>query len=158
MQLEQRVAALEKWQQQRIAQQIAYPLDIQSQTILQQYFMRINSLINYEVIGAASHTVFLYLGNQGNQNFEISTQTIFPYTVNPTSDIFTTTTNFANDTQVSVFDTATGSFPSPLAINTTYFVVNSSGSSFQLSATSGGSPINITTTGTGAQYIQANTF
>lgn len=157
--LASRVAALEQWQKERQAQQIVFPLDINSQNILAPYFMHINSLINYEVVGAASHTVFLYLGTQGSQNFEISQQTIFPYTVNTISNVFTSTSNsFINGTQVSVFCTATGSFPAPLAINTTYFVINSTGATFQLSATSGGSAIDITTAGVGAQYIQANEF
>lgn len=156
--LEARVAALEQWKSDRETQQISFPLDFQSQQILGEYLMRISSLINYEVVGAASHTVFLFLGNQGKQNFQISTQTLFPYTVNTSTSTITTSTNFTNGTRVHFNSTATGSFPNPLTINTSYFIVNSAGSTFQVSATSGGSPITLTSVGTGSQYIEADSF
>jgi len=46
-----------------------------------------------------------------------------------------------------------GSLPSPLAINTTYYVVNASGTQFNLATTQGGSPINTSNAGSGTFYI-----
>jgi len=46
-----------------------------------------------------------------------------------------------------------GSLPSPLATNTTYYVVNASGTQFNLATTQGGTPINTTNTGSGTFYI-----
>lgn len=157
--LEQRVSELEKWREERVNQQIVHPLDVQSQEILSRYFMRILNVINYEIVGAASHTVSLILGSQSQINFQISPQTIFPYTANVANDTLTTTSvNFANGTRVHFNATAAGSFPAPLAINTTYFVVSSSGPTFKVSNTFGGTPINITTPGSGPQYIEADLF
>lgn len=154
-QLESRVAALEAWQQKKSAQQITFPLDIQSQKVLANYFMQITNIFTYEVVGAAAHVVQLLVGSQGLFSFEVQQQDIWLYTVNPANDTFNApNTSFQNGQEVVVFTTATGSFPSPLVINTPYFIVNVSGTSFQLSATSGGSPINITNAGSDSQYIQ----
>jgi len=46
-----------------------------------------------------------------------------------------------------------GSLPSPLATNTTYYVVNVSGTQFNISATQGGAPINTSSAGSGTFYI-----
>ena len=46
-----------------------------------------------------------------------------------------------------------GSLPSPLTTNTTYYVVNVSGTSFNLATTQGGAAINTTNAGSGTFYI-----
>ncbi len=161
-QLAQRVASLEKWKLEKEAQQIKFPLDVQSKNILNQYFMSIGSLILYEVVGAATHPVYLYLGSQGGQPFQVSPQSIFLYSVNVTTNELTVTANntFEEDQQVHVYSTPTGTFPAPLAINTTYYIKNltrtASGTTFVLALTAGGATINITTTGDGPQYIEAD--
>lgn len=160
--LNNRITALEKWKAEKEAQQIKFPLDVQSVAILNKYFMRIDNAILYEVVGAAAHPVQLYLGNQDGQTFQVTPQTIYQYSVNVSSNQLTVTQNnsFYEDQEVHVYSTPTGSFPSPLAVNTTYFIKNlsknSSGTTFVLSLTSGGATINITTTGDGAQYIEPN--
>jgi hypothetical protein len=53
--------------------------------------------------------------------------------------VFTTQYKLANNVQVTL--TTTGALPSPFVVGTTYYVVNTSGYTFQLSATSGGSAI-----------------
>jgi hypothetical protein len=43
--------------------------------------------------------------------------------------------------------------PSPLLAGVNYYVINSDGTTFQLSLTGGGAAINITTAGSGQQFI-----
>lgn len=60
---------------------------------------------------------------------------------------------FINGQQVMVrAHDATGSRPGGINFNTIYFVVNRTGSNFQLSTTSGGSPISISSSGSGFIY------
>jgi hypothetical protein len=53
----------------------------------------------------------------------------------------------ANNTQIELF--TTGTLPAGLSVNTAYYVVNSTGTTFNVSLTSGGSAINTTAVGTG---------
>lgn len=158
--LANRVAALEKWKMEKEAQQIKFPLDVQSIAILNKYFMRIDKTVLYEIVGAAAHPVTLYLGSQDTLPFQITPQNIFPYTVNTTSNELTVTDNnsFAEDQEVYVYITPGGTYPSPLDVNITYFIKSLSktvsGTVFELSLTQGGATINITTSGVGPQYIQ----
>ena len=149
--LENRIAALEKWQDERKKQQIVFPLDFQSQKILANYFMQIVGEIT-TTEGAGGNEFTLYLGKQGLLNFNVSKNTYVVYTVNATSNVFTTVgVNFMDDAQL--FVATSGTVPTPLALATGYYVINSAGQTFQLSATLGGAAINITNTGTGTQYI-----
>jgi uncharacterized phiE125 gp8 family phage protein len=56
--------------------------------------------------------------------------------------------NFAAGDQLQLSTDGTGVLPTPLAASTTYYVVNPTSSSLQLSATSGGAAIDITAAGT----------
>lgn len=56
---------------------------------------------------------------------------------------------FTNGQQVMVIDTDGSSLPTGVVENTTYFVIAVSGTTFQLSATSGGAAINLTADGAG---------
>jgi hypothetical protein len=76
----------------------------------------------------------------------LSTQT---YTADAGTDFITFTTALTNGTQLEVF--TTGTVPPGLAVNTRYYVVNATGATCQLAKTNGGSPIDITGTGTGTQ-------
>lgn len=154
---ENRLKSLEKWRDERVRQQISYPLDVESQIVLAKYFMKIFDTLTYTVVGAEEHIATIYVGQQGNFQFQVEQNTLFPYTVNVASNIFTIAggKTFANDTAVLVYYAPGGALPTPLAVNTTYYVVSSTGNSFKLSATVGGAAINITTTGTGKQFITA---
>jgi hypothetical protein len=68
--------------------------------------------------------------------------------VQTTGDTITKNTHGLNNNDVIGF-TTTGTLPSPLAINTNYYVVNVTTNTFKISATLGGSALDITTTGTG---------
>ncbi len=147
-----RIEALEKWKEGKMRQQITLPLDPVSISVLQTYFMRITG--ERDETSATGNTFITYVGSQGTRQFAVIQNTVFPYIVNTTTDIFTVASGrFINDQQVIVSTSDTA--PSPLVAGTIYFIINSAdnGTTFQLSGTSGGAAINVTDTGTGAQYI-----
>lgn len=137
-QLEQRIAALEKWQQDRIRQQITFPLDTWSQTILGKYFMHIIGNITI-VAGAAGNQFPKYIGQEGNQQFIVDQNNLIPYTVNVTTNFFTANANLENGMDVEV--STTDSAPSPLEPGEDYFVINATGTTigttFQLTSSLG---------------------
>ncbi len=59
---------------------------------------------------------------------------------------------FSTGDRVQVMNSG-GSLPGGLAVLTTYFVISASGSTFSLSLTSGGSAVDITSTGNGTHFI-----
>jgi hypothetical protein len=61
--------------------------------------------------------------------------------------------NHGLSTNHTVTVTSTGTLPAPLTTGTTYFVTNATTNTFKLSATLGGSPLTITTQGTGLHYV-----
>lgn len=153
--LEQQVQDLLTWKAAREKQQITFPLDVQSQTVLQNYFMRIVDTLTYIVVGAEEHVATSYVGEQGLLNFEVTKNIIFPYTVNATSNVFTVPEgSFIDDTAVYVYYAPGGAVPDPLAVNTQYYIRDSTGTTFKLAATAGGAAIDITNDGTGRQFIQ----
>lgn len=77
----------------------------------------------------------------------------FTFTVDAGTDTLTATGhNFTNGTQVKVSSTTT--LPAPLVAGTTYYVINTATNTLKLSATSGGSAIDITSTGTGTHTVE----
>ncbi len=150
--LEKRIADLEKWKSDRETQQIIYPLDVNSLTILNKYFMRIVSTIT-TVGGAAGNSFITYLGQQGQFQFQVSPIELVSYTVNVSTNYLTVNSfqRFFNDFVVNV--ETEGTAPAPLVVGVDYYVINSDGTTFQLSASSGGASIDITTTGSGRQFI-----
>lgn len=154
-----RIAILEKWKEDRIRQQIIFPLDTQSQIILGKYFMHIVSKLS-TVAGASGNEFNQFIGQQDQYQFILSENNLIPYTVNTTTDVFAVNANFENDmiTNISTTDTA----PAPLLTGVNYYVINATqttlGTTFQLSLTSGGAAINITTVGVGSQFISTFGF
>jgi hypothetical protein len=155
-----RIEALEEWKRQREQQQLTQPLDPQTVEIINQYFMRITGSVLTSG-GASGNNFTTYIGEQNGQEFELGANTFIPYTVDATSNVFSIVGSpytFEDDTSVYVTSGTVSPPnnsvpPAPLVANTEYFVINPSGQTFQLSATSGGAAINITDTGTGRQFI-----
>lgn len=171
--LENRVVELENWKRERLLQQITFPLDERSIEILKEYFMHITTVIEYDA-GAGSNHFRVFLGKQGTKNivkssypnaqlgkeveFGISDVPFVGYTVNVTTNYLTTyqysgNLKFFDDVAVTLATEGTAPDPLDAVTGTTYYVINSDGYTFQLSATLGGSAINITTAGTGRQFI-----
>lgn len=157
--LTRRIEALEKWKKDRERQQIVFPLDAQSVTILNNYFMSITGQIIYTNASGIDFTNWIV--KQGPTAGVVSIGLpLFRFTVNTTTNVLTIGLDIANNNQGSfndddqVFVTSTDTLPSPLVTAVPYYVVNSTGTTIQLSTTSGGAAIDITTSGTGEQFIQ----
>lgn len=76
-----------------------------------------------------------------------------PFTADSTTNILTSTmTLLADGHSLRVTNTG-GTLPSPLVAGTPYFVRDLSGNTFKLAATSGGAAIDLTTNGTGTNYL-----
>lgn len=147
------------WQKTAKTQLIQYPLDNNALTILNRYFLSIKGRLDF------TNSSGLLLGNiivqQDGKLYLISVQdNLIPFTVNTTSDILTLGNNattgkqgtFSNDAQL--FVNSTGDLPTPLVDSFPYYVVNSTGTTIQLALTSGGSPIDITDSGSGDLYVE----
>lgn len=160
-QLKQRIEALEAWKAEREQRQLTYPLDTQTIEAINEHFLTIYDSIVYANAAGIDFTTFLV--KQGSYRGSIGSGfPLFPFTVNTSTDVFTVsnsivngeTPNFADDTQVLLTFRSGGSLPSPLLPNILYYVINSTGTTFQLSATLGGSAINVTSSGSGDLYIE----
>lgn len=163
--LERRIAELEKWKTERQNQQITFPLDNQSITILNKYFMALSEAVVSE--GGVGGNVFVtYIGSQGPIKFNVGANIFFPYTVNVSTNVFTVNVpsvafNFSNNQPLYVATSNNGTLgspaagvpPAPLDTLTEYYVISASSNTFKLSATVGGAEIDITDTGTGNQYF-----
>lgn len=151
--LQSQIDELKRRLDERDAQQIVFPLDVNSVNVLNRYFMRITGSI-ITTGGAGGNTFVEYNGNQNGTEFLVGSNTYVPFTVIPSADTLTVTKQyFDNGTLVNLYTSDT--LPAPFVTGTDYYVVNASatGLTFKLSATFGGAAIDITTSGTGTQYI-----
>lgn len=151
--LTQRIEELERKLAERERQQITFPLDELSIKVLQKYFMRLFGEVN-TVGGVGGNTFTEYIGQQDDKQFTVTKNGYIPYTASASADTLTVTNaRFENDLLVYVATEDTA--PAGLTAGNTYYVVNASagGTVFQLSDTLGGSAINITSAGTGKQYV-----
>jgi hypothetical protein len=161
-QLKQRIADLEKWKADKEKQQIKYPLDQESLEVLNKYYIRLVESTFYYA-GASGHPFPLMITRQGTQ----LVGGFLKYTANPANDTITIASGeqmivyghdwakFANGTQVFIYtnDTEPGGLVAGTGIP--YFVVDASGDgrSFKLEASVGGGAIDITSAGSGQQFI-----
>jgi hypothetical protein len=77
-------------------------------------------------------------------------RSVFPFTVNDGTDVFTATGHdYILNTPIQFAVDGGGILPAPLLASTTYYVRDVAPNTFKLSATVGGAAIDITTTGTG---------
>ena len=155
------VAELKAWKAQKILQQISYPLDIQSQNILSKYFLSFVGFFS-TVGGAAGNLFSNMIVKQNNKSIAMSIwNALINVTPNSSTHVFTLNIDLttgaqgkvSNGTFVQIFSPDPGATPTLLDNGGEYYVVNTSGNTFQLSATKGGSAINFTDNGTGLQYI-----
>ena len=158
--LQKRIEALEKWKDERTRQQITFPLDTQSNTILNKYFSSvIGSIFNLSVSGQEFRKLLL---QQDSKVYVISAMSQFiSFSVNTATDIITLGADLTSgaqgvlqDDQFVTVNVPTPGVPAaPLDNGFGYFVVNSTGTTIQLSDVIGGAPIDLTTVGTGVQYL-----
>lgn len=163
-----RIDALERWKADKERQQITYPLDIQSLNALDLYYMHITDEL-ITVGGAGGLQTFDYLGSQGGgrniggsnasagtQQFIVSKNVYFPYTVDVTTNFVTTAAYYEENQRINILTTDTA--PAPLVPGVDYFAFNSTGTTFQLALVAGGPAIDITTTGLGVQFLYSFGF
>lgn len=152
-QLENRILAVEKWKAEKEKQQITFPLDARSIDILSKYLMRITGDVKY-IGGVAAREFTKYIGVQGDRNFILEENNYTRYTVNVTTNYVTLIdSRYRFPDGQDVYVATDGTLPGGLSDGVPYYVINASGNTFQLSTTPGGAAIDITSSGTGAQYI-----
>jgi len=87
---------------------------------------------------------------------DVFIETFAPSDVNLPNDKFMIQNAYEGGEQVffvAGHGTVAGTLPAPLVAGTTYFVVNQTSTQFQLAATLGGTPINLTSAGTGTNEL-----
>lgn len=100
---------------------------------------------NYVELGAASIS----------PAYTISTEhALSPATVVAGTDLFTALYDFSYINLYPVRFSTTGTLPAPLVAGTVYYLRDVSGATFKLATTSGGSVLDITTTGTGTHTVE----
>jgi uncharacterized phiE125 gp8 family phage protein len=77
----------------------------------------------------------------------------FPFTAVAATNVITVVGKSFSDGDSFRLTTTDNDLPDPLAVGTTYYVINSTGLTFKLATASGGSEIDITDTGTGTHFI-----
>lgn len=158
-QIIKRIEALEKWKAERIGQQITFPLDFQSRTILNKYFLSKVANLTYEA-GASGQTFKEILIQQDGKYDSLNAQIILiQYTADITTNILTLSQDLVNLRQgtlsegTPVLVLTSGTAPSPLSGG--YYVVNANPAEtqIQLSQAPAGAPVDILTAGIGNQYL-----
>jgi hypothetical protein len=86
--------------------------------------------------------------------------TQYAFTAATSGNLFTAPgSSYSNGNTVVLFDGAGATIPSNFTVGTIYYVISASGSTFELSATSGGSAITVNAAGAGlVQAITAEVF
>lgn len=100
----------------------------------------------------------IYGPRGGNIYYWNATIGLFPNTLtsitNASPAVVTANTSFSDGTAVRL--QSTGNLPTGLTIGTIYYVINSTGTTFNLSATYGGSAINTSSAGSGTHSISSS--
>ena len=78
---------------------------------------------------------------------------LIPFTVTASTDYLTFTDYTPTNGDSFRLSNSGGQLPAGLSLNTTYYVVNASGSTCKLSTSSGGAAVDITTAGTGLHFL-----
>lgn len=147
--LERKVNELSAWKEARTRQQLTYPLDETSFGILNDKFLSIDNRIIYMGVGGREFPS--YIVKQGGKYGEISAFNPVIFTANASTNVITASISLPDDTQV--FLLTTGTLPDPLSTVIPYYIISSSGNTFKLSTSSGGSEVDITDTGTGIHFV-----
>lgn len=148
--LQKQVDEITLWMNQRKSQQLTYPLDNISKDIINKDFLKYESNLDYT---NSSGQIFpnILVSHDNKQELISVYAPLYSFTVDTTTDILTfDTLLYVNDDQVNLLTTDT--LPTPLSDIVTYYIINVSGNTCQLSLTSGGSAVNITSTGIGTHY------
>lgn len=158
--LENRVTELENWKNSRLKERFKFPLDIDTTNTLRR--ANIIATGNTFVTNGVQLTDFIGFGlicnimgvNKGPQyKVFVATSPLVQFQANAGTDFLTSfsgTSELRNGSMLIM--TTSGTMPSPLTQTDVYYVINKSGTSFQVSLSEGGSAEDITTTGSGSHY------
>lgn len=151
-QLERQIQELLSWKTERQNQQLTFPLDETSKSVINGDFLRVMYDINYTRPSGREVPLYVVARAKNKDYFLTSSPTLFTFTA-ATSDVITINTNvtIVDDLQFILFSSQT--LPAGLVSDTIYYSVNSSGNTCKLSLTSGGAAVNITDTGLGLHYL-----
>lgn len=154
LQLEATVKGLKEWIASRKRERITYPLDFGSMVSINKDLLvstgRVNTIINTGVM-LSELLSFHVEGRLNDQLVGIRVQRMMHrYTVNPTTDVFTSlggSHNLENGDKISVNATTAGGGvgvnPGGLDSVTTYYIINRTGTTFQVSESPGGSAVDV---------------
>jgi hypothetical protein len=155
LQLEKRLADLKMWKASVVREQLKYPLDTLSQKALDEDpFVLIwtgHKRINFNNLLETGSTTFgltVYINNE--RRVILCNVPLKEFTASFGSNTFTNVDGAHNlkngDRVVLTTDTA---LPTGLSTNTSYYIINATGTTFKLSTSIGGSEVNITNNGVG---------
>lgn len=150
--MEERIKQLEK----KVAQ-LEKPImlnDNLKQLLIRNGFLIVDKVLNFESM--AGVTFLSLISRTGNDKVVLTASPDAYYkefTVDITNDLILSKAHGLSDDKQVIFLT-TGDLPGGIDVSSSYWVVNSSTDDFQISLTSGGTPIDITSGGTGIHYWQ----
>lgn len=150
--LERQVAELMDWKRQREQQQLVFPLDQVSKEIIAGNFLTVVNEVNFVRSNGKEVPLYLIVQSNGKKYTLTANNALYTFTA-ATSDVITVSSQFdlENDMQLVVFTEQV--LPGGLDPDTIYYTINASGKTAKLSLSSGGSAVDITSTGTGLQYL-----
>lgn len=145
--LERDIAELSSWKVSESAQQINYPIDAISTSILSNGggFMVGRRGFQGPVLFTDLLGIGLGIKYSGQNKFIWAMTPLSSFTVNPATDVFTSSRPLRNGNVIAVVSTDT--LPTGLSETSYYTVVNSTGNTFKLSG------VNVTDTGIGTHYF-----
>lgn len=154
-----RVELLETWQQAKTKQQLTYPIDDKTLTILNTNFASVGDFFKSSTGSAAGKISDSFLLKQAGKSYLIDIALdLFSFTANASTDFIT----FGPDVSTGLVPVITTGervllfsqtgLPGGLDDVTVYWTVSSSNNNTKLSLTSGGTAINITTNGSQGMY------
>jgi len=158
-QLEKRLSDLNNWKDEIETERLSFPLDLPSRKTL-DYLGEFGNLIftgNVIDLPDIIYSDFIAFGIDVRINDQnrivLAAPKIFQFTANDVTDILTSVgpNNLINGDAIAF--NSTNLLPGNLNPSSGYYVINRSGTTFQVSATSGGSAIDITDTGSGTHYF-----
>jgi len=148
--LERQIEEILTWINQRKIQQLTYPLDTISKDIINKDFLKYESNLDYTNSSGQVFPNILVSHDKKRELISVYAP-LYSFVVDTATDVLTfDTLLYLDDDQVNLLTTDT--LPAPLSDIVTYYIINVSGNTCQLSLTSGGAAVNITSTGTGTHY------
>ena len=153
--LKAQVEELKTWKEEKDAQQLSYPLDDVSKSILEKDFFRLTELVTY--YGGASGTASVTaLTRVDDQDLGVPiVANLMNFSVDPATNLIYPAKPFYLETDWTVYFSSTDTLPAGLDSTViTYYVINPTTTSFQVSASAGGAAIDITSAGVGSHYVE----